>query len=358
MTEGKKKKKLGLVTTGTMAGEDIDMAESADIKTRKTAAPKGDKGGASKATYDIPKPVGGPAEEPGASKTPEQDALRGMRALETARLATKVATPYQPQRSAYDEWLAAHPIETAGQKARREKRERRTKLMAAIGDGLSAIANVVATSKGAKNMGAPNMTQRVQSRYDYLNNLRKQDEQRWQWYAQRAAATRSEAEAADAKDKAAAMKRLYDMQKDAADAEYARGKDAEALAFKKDRAAAEDRYRDARAANDRARIGVARENAATSRARQAETQRHNAAVEKKKGGTRAGGGSSGRSGSNGRSGEYDAWAWNSAHFPGEWKNYLREYGNQVGGYMMKQPTEAQYKAFNARMRQRYGSKAR
>lgn len=67
-----------------------------------------------------------------------------------------------------DKILAANREETPEEKARREKRERRNKMFAAMGDGISALANLFFTTKGAPNMYNPknSMTERQMALYE------------------------------------------------------------------------------------------------------------------------------------------------------------------------------------------------
>ena len=70
--------------------------------------------------------------------------------------------------------------ETEGQKAKREKRERREKLFAAIGDGLSALSNVYFTTKGAPDMSSKRtLTDAVQGKYDKLKAEREADRDKY-----------------------------------------------------------------------------------------------------------------------------------------------------------------------------------
>lgn len=71
--------------------------------------------------------------------------------------------------------------ETPEQKAKRERKEKWDKTAAAIGDGISALANLYYTTKGAPNSydGKNSMSERTRQLYDKLDKDRKENER---WY--------------------------------------------------------------------------------------------------------------------------------------------------------------------------------
>lgn len=76
---------------------------------------------------------------------------------------------------------AFYTPETAEEKAKRERREKWDKTAAAIGDGISALANLYYTTKGAPNSydGKNSMSERTRQLYDKLDKDRKENER---WY--------------------------------------------------------------------------------------------------------------------------------------------------------------------------------
>lgn len=86
---------------------------------------------------------------------------------------------------AYRSWLDAHPIETPEQQAKREKRERSKRVIAAVSDGLSALGNLFFTTKGAPNMydGQNTQTAAVQRQQDKLKAEREANADKYFNYA-------------------------------------------------------------------------------------------------------------------------------------------------------------------------------
>lgn len=88
----------------------------------------------------------------------------------------------QPQQLSYVDMLnKMYTPETPEQKAKRERKEKWDKTAAAIGDGISALANLYYTTKGAPNSydGKNSMSERTRQLYDKLDKDRKENER---WY--------------------------------------------------------------------------------------------------------------------------------------------------------------------------------
>lgn len=72
-----------------------------------------------------------------------------------------------------------HPAEDPELEKKRKKRERTNKIIAAIGDGLGAISNLVTVSKGANNVhdSKADISPKLQARYDALEKRREASKQ-------------------------------------------------------------------------------------------------------------------------------------------------------------------------------------
>lgn len=99
------------------------------------------------------------------------------------RAATNIAEPAaRPQQLSYVDMLnKMYTPETAEEKAKRERKEKWDKTAAAIGDGISALANLYYTTKGAPNSydGKNSMSERTRQLYERLDKDRKENER---WY--------------------------------------------------------------------------------------------------------------------------------------------------------------------------------
>lgn len=86
-------------------------------------------------------------------------------------------------------------IESPEQRAQREKNEKRKARIAAFGDGLRALANIVFASKGAKVVHNPesDMTAAINKRKAYMDAQREKNRAAWQAGYQRALALDEEA---------------------------------------------------------------------------------------------------------------------------------------------------------------------
>lgn len=80
-------------------------------------------------------------------------------------------------------WNMIHPYHapTAEEQAAEAKRERANRVVAAIGDGITSIANVVGTAHGAKNMYSPSesLSAAYKQRYDELRAQRQAEQDKY-----------------------------------------------------------------------------------------------------------------------------------------------------------------------------------
>lgn len=153
---------------------------------------------------------------------------------------------------------------TPEEKAAEAKRERRAKIFSAIGDGLSALANVYFTSKGAPDMYNPStsMSAKTKAYWDKLNAERKANEDKYNDLL--LGAYKADKADKDAKDKwqqqleqwKIEMERkneaeMYKRGKDAADAKYRKEKDDADRSSRENIAASQIEAANRRAAADR-----------------------------------------------------------------------------------------------------------
>ena len=153
---------------------------------------------------------------------------------------------------------------TPEEKAAEAKRERRAKIFSAIGDGISALANVYFTSKGAPDMYNPStsMSAKTKAYWDKLNAERKANEDKYNDLL--LGAYKADKADKDAKDKwqqqleqwKIEMERkndaeMYKRGKDAADAKYRKEKDDADRSSRENIAASQIEAANRRAAADR-----------------------------------------------------------------------------------------------------------
>lgn len=165
---------------------------------------------------------------------------------------------------AYAVELADKNRMTPEEKAAEAKRERRTKIFSAIGDGIAALANVYFTSKGAPDMYNPStsMSAKTKAYWDKLNAERKANEDKYNDLL--LGAYKADNADRDAKDKwrqqleqwKIEMERkneaeTYKRGKDAADAKYRKEKDDADRSSRENIAASQIEAANRRAAADR-----------------------------------------------------------------------------------------------------------
>ena len=136
------------------------------------------------ATWAAPKPAdemerGGTTTTAPANVTNNAANSQGVTPAVTPAPAT--ATGQQKPMSYVDMLNRMYTPETAEEKAKRERKEKWYKTAAAIGDGISALANLYYTTKGAPNSydGKNSMSERTRQLYDKLDKDRKENER---WY--------------------------------------------------------------------------------------------------------------------------------------------------------------------------------
>ena len=96
---------------------------------------------------------------------------------QAAANSTETETPEYKPMQFYDEFINSqngYSPETPEQRIKREKQERTNKIIAGVGDMISAIANMYYTTKGAPSSYDPKegMTPKMQARYDQLQKER------------------------------------------------------------------------------------------------------------------------------------------------------------------------------------------
>lgn len=115
--------------------------------------------------------------------TATQSAMNNGAAVTPAPVNTPAEQqPQQPKQMSFVDLLNAfYTPETAEERAKRERKEKWDKTAAAIGDGISALANLYYTTKGAPNSydGKNSMSERTRQLYDKLDKDRKENDR---WY--------------------------------------------------------------------------------------------------------------------------------------------------------------------------------
>ena len=130
----------------------------------------------------------------------------------------------RPARMSYEElWERMHPQPTQEELERERKRERREKVFAAIGDGISALSNLYFTSQGAPNMydGRQGASKRARERWDKLAAERKAAREAYVQGKMRARQMDEEQRRADAAEREKAVRLNFDLWKGGDDAQRA-----------------------------------------------------------------------------------------------------------------------------------------
>ncbi|MBD5303711.1 MAG: hypothetical protein HDS18_03040 [Bacteroides sp.] len=107
----------------------------------------------------------------------------------TQQMRDEATKGYDVALKHYYDWLDKHPEETEEQRKKREKKERSRKIMSAVGDGLSAIANVYFTSQYAPDMYDPQNSslKAVNDRIEKLKLDREKEAEQRRAYIERTA---------------------------------------------------------------------------------------------------------------------------------------------------------------------------
>lgn len=132
-------------------------------------------GGAASAAPGTPATPGTPA-APSTAAAPGTPAAAAAPAAPVAKVIG-VVPAQQPRRMTYTEMLdklSQYKPQTPEEIEEEKRREARQKRFASIGDGISALANMYFTSKGAPSMydGRNSQTERVSNRWDKLRQER------------------------------------------------------------------------------------------------------------------------------------------------------------------------------------------
>ena len=134
----------------------------------------------------LPGPVGdgGAAEvqqpaQPEVAAAPQQTVQQPVQ--QPAVAAAQQQAVQQPQQMSYEDMLRrleqSYPQESDKDKEKRIKRERAGAVISAIGDGISALSNMYATTKGAQsaiNANTPTLSEKYQERMERLRKLREE----------------------------------------------------------------------------------------------------------------------------------------------------------------------------------------
>lgn len=146
--------------TRDLLGDTVDSpAANATTETSSPATGTGNTAGTTTAAYQ--------------SLLEDDDETKAWQAKQDAARADFIA--------ALEEEAGKIDRETPEEKKKREKRERRSKLFSAIGDGISALSNLYFTTKGAPSMYDPSLSlsKRNQERIDRLRKEREENLERW-----------------------------------------------------------------------------------------------------------------------------------------------------------------------------------
>lgn len=188
------------------------------------ARPLGDQAAARAGVVPQPQVVQPQVQEPANRPMGDQAAARVIAggASVTPAVATTpvVAEPAVPKQKTYtDLYKELYKPMTPEDKAAQQKRQRNRQIINAIGDGISALANLYYTNKSGVNAYDPStsLTKAAKERYDKLLAQQREDEERYKELAYRSGAADIEMAYRRAKD-AAAEKRADKAAADAAEA--------------------------------------------------------------------------------------------------------------------------------------------
>lgn len=159
-----------------------------------------------------------PQAESGFNPTAEQKATAMM--LVNPALTTPQTEPAAPKQMTYtDLHKELYKPMTPEEKAAQQKRQRNRQIINAVGDGISALANLYYTNKSGVNAYDPStsLTKAAKERYDKLLAQQREDEERYKEMAYRSGAADIEMAYRRAKD-AAAERRADKAAEDAAEA--------------------------------------------------------------------------------------------------------------------------------------------
>lgn len=188
------------------------------------ARPLGDQAAARAGVVPQPQVIQPQVQEPANRPMGDQASARVIAggASVTPAVATTpvVAEPAVPKQKTYtDLYKELYKPMTPEDKAAQQKRQRNRQIINAIGDGISALANLYYTNKSGVNAYDPStsLTKAAKERYDKLLAQQREDEERYKELAYRSGAADIEMAYRRAKD-AAAEKRADKAAADAAEA--------------------------------------------------------------------------------------------------------------------------------------------
>ena len=164
-----------------------------------------------------------PQAESGFNPTAEQKATAGLLMNPAApgyTIPQQVVAPAAPKQMTYtDLHKELYKPMTPEEKAAQQKRQRNRQIINAVGDGISALANLYYTNRSGVNAYDPStsLTKAAKERYDKILAQQREDEERYKELAYRSGAADIEMAYRRAKD-AAADKRADKAAEDAAEA--------------------------------------------------------------------------------------------------------------------------------------------
>ncbi len=146
-----------------------------------------------------------PAEQPAATTT-QQEAAKDEVTVQPANTAQQTASEETPEPTTYTELLKRfYPVMTPEEKAEQQRRQRNRQIINAVGDGISALANLYYTNKSGVNAYDPStsLTKAAKERYDKLLAQQREDEEKYKELAYRSGVADIEMAYRRAKDAAA-----------------------------------------------------------------------------------------------------------------------------------------------------------
>lgn len=128
-----------------------------------------------------------PAEQPAAT-TAQQEAAKDEVTVQPASTTQQTASEETPEQMTYTDLLKRfYSVMTPEEKAEQQRRQRNRQIINAVGDGISALANLYYTNKSGVNAYDPStsLTKAAKERYDKLLAQQREDENRYKELAYR-----------------------------------------------------------------------------------------------------------------------------------------------------------------------------
>ncbi len=160
---------------GTNAGSSASEVPSGSFESAistgsETGAMRGDDPvGAQDSPSDMDSHAATDAQDDGEDVTTDEKAVAGL----------------DRQIRYYRNWLDEHSLESAADRKKRERRERSKKIIAAIGDGLSALGNLYYTTRYAPSAKLESLSKSVGDSIDKIREARKKKDDEYTEYSLR-----------------------------------------------------------------------------------------------------------------------------------------------------------------------------